>query len=94
MTHDDKVNFFMPEFSISKIINNRFCVDNDKGGSGIGYGMIIGRNLIVQLYLTANFKCQLLQWDGTTVHMKEPIGLLEKSDLNSGEGHSRLRRVD
>ena len=47
-THDVKVPFFMPEFSGSKIINHRFHVDNDEGESGIGYDMIIGRDLMVQ----------------------------------------------
>ena len=58
----------MPEFSSSKIINHRFHVNNSKGKSGIGYGMIIGRDLMVQLGLAADFKCQVLQWDGPTVH--------------------------
>ena len=44
--------------------------------------MIIGRELMVQLGLTANFKQQVLQWDGATLHMKEPRCLLGKSDLN------------
>ena len=44
--------------------------------------MIIGCDLMVQLGLTANFKWQVLQWDGATIHMKEPINLLGKSDLN------------
>ena len=55
-THDVKVPFFMPEFSISKIINHRFNVDNNKGESGIGYNMIIGHDLMVQLGITADFK--------------------------------------
>ena len=80
-THDVKVYFFMPVFSSSKIINNQFHVDNDKGESDIGYEMIIGRDLMVQLGLEDNFKRQVLQWDGTTIHMDEPIGLIGKPDL-------------
>ena len=37
---------------------------------------------MVQLGLEDNFKRQVLQWDGTTVHMKEPRGLVGRSDLN------------
>ena len=70
----------MPELSGSKIINHRFHVDNDEGESGIGYYMIIGRDMMVQLGLTANFKRQVLQWDGTTINMNEFINLLGKSD--------------
>ena len=71
----------MPEFSNSKTINHHFHVDNNKGESGIGYDMIIGHELMVQLGLTDNFKRQLLQWDGATVHMKEQSSLIWKSDL-------------
>ena len=69
-THDAKVPFFIPDFSIRKIIQHRFHVDNDKGESGIGYDMIIGIDLMVQLGLSDNFKRQFLQLDGTTVPMK------------------------
>ena len=47
--------------------------------------MIIGCDLMVQLGLTANFKCQVLQWYDNTVHMKEPSGLLGQSDLKKRE---------
>ena len=43
--------------------------------------MIIGRDLMVQIVLTADFKRQVLQLDGATVRMKEPSGLLGKSDI-------------
>ena len=46
-THDVKVTFCMPEFSISNIINHRLHVYNEKGESGIGYDTIIGRDLMV-----------------------------------------------
>ena len=71
----------MTGFSIRKIINHIFHVNNNEGESDIGYWMIIGLNLIVQLGLPANFKNQVLQWDGATVHMNEPSSLIGKSDL-------------
>ena len=72
-THDSKVPFFKPDFSSSKIINHRFRVDNYKGESGIGYDMIIVRDLM---------KCQVLQWGGVSVLMKEPSSFLGGPDLN------------
>ena len=84
-THDVKVTFCMPELSSSNIINHRFYVDNEKGESGIGYDIIIGRGLMVQLGLTAKFKRQVLQWDVATVHMKEPIKFPGQSDLTKRE---------
>ena len=47
--------------------------------------MIIGRDIMVQLGLTAKFNRQVLQWDGTTVHMKEYRKFLGKSDLTKRE---------
>ena len=47
--------------------------------------MIIGRELMIQLGLTVDFKRQVFQWYGTIVHMKEPSGLLGQSDLNKRE---------
>ena len=84
-THDFKVPFCMPEFSISKIIDHRLHVNNNKGKSGIGYEMIIGHDLTVQLDLVDYFKHKVLQWDGNTVHIKEPRGMLGKYDLNRCE---------
>ena len=60
-THDVKVSFCMPKLSGSKIINHRFHVDKYEGESGIGYDMIILRDMMVQLGLTADFKRQVLQ---------------------------------
>ena len=75
----------MAYFSISKIIEHRFNVDNEKGVLGIGYDIIIGHDLMVQLGLPDKFKHQLIQWDGVTVPMKEPRGLLGQLDLTSYE---------
>ena len=84
-THDVKVPFCMPELYESKIINHRFHVDNDEGELGIGYDIIIGRDMMLQLGLTANFKRRVLQWDGATVNMKESRNLLGQSDLTKRE---------
>ena len=81
-TNSVKLPFCMPEFSSSKTMNHCFNVDIDKGESGIGYDMIIGRGMMVQLGLTSDFKRQVFQWDGATVHMKEPSSLIGKSDLS------------
>ena len=81
--HDVKVPFYMPYLSSRKILDNRFDVKNYKGELGIGYDVIIGRDLMVQLGLPADFKRQVHQWNGATVPMKEPSGLLGELDLTS-----------
>ena len=75
----------MPELSTSKIINHCFHVDNNKVESGTGYDMIICRDLMVQVGLTDNFKHQVLQWDGSTLHIKESRNLLGESNLTNSE---------
>ena len=44
--------------------------------------MIIVRNLMLQLVLTAEFKRQFLQWDVSMVPIKEPSCLWGKTDLS------------
>ena len=69
-TNDVRVPFYMPETSTSKITPHRFHVDNNECKLGIRYAMIIGRDLIVQLGPSENFKRQVPQWDGVTVPME------------------------
>ena len=69
-THDSKLPFCMPEFSIRNIIPHRFNADSNEGESGIGYDIIIGRDLMVQLGLLADSNNQVLQWNGVTLPRK------------------------
>ena len=55
---------------IKKIILHRFNVDNTEGESEIGYDTIIDLELMLQIGTSAEFKSQVLQWDGDTVPMK------------------------
>ena len=86
-THDVKVPFFMPDFSIRKIILNHFHVDNDEGDSGIGYSTILGRYLMLKLGLMAKFKHQGIQWYVTSVPIKEPRSFLIQQILTRRKIH-------
>ena len=55
--------------------------------------MIIGRELMVQLGLSSEFKRQVLQWDGIIVPMKEHISPLGKSDLTSRKIHEMVMKT-
>ena len=59
--HDVKVDFCMPDFSSSKIIEHHFHVNNKNGELGIDYDMMTGRDMMVDLILSTNFKNQVLQ---------------------------------
>ena len=82
-THDVKVRFFMPEFSSSNIILHHFQIHNNDGKSVIGYCIIIGHKLMAQIRLLDEFKLPVLQWDGVTVTMKEPRGMIGQTDRTS-----------
>ena len=64
---------------------HRFHVDNNEGDLFIGYDVIVGRYLIVQMGQTVNFKHHVIQWDGVLVSMKEPMGLLGQKYLTGRE---------
>ena len=51
--------------------------------------MIIGRNLMVQLGISADLKHKFLQWDSDTVPTKEPRSMLGKTYLTS----RKMRKV-
>ena len=70
-THDMKVPFSMREFSSSKIITYLLHVHNEGGYLNIGYIMIIGPDLMVQLCLKDKIELQILEWDDALVPMKE-----------------------
>ena len=88
----DLINF-IPEFSSSKIIEHRSHSENKRVELGIGYDMIIFYDLMVKLDLLADYQRQLLQWDGITVPMKEPIGLLGKSYLTNRNMHELVMQT-
>ena len=55
-THDVKVPFSIPEFYSSKIITHQFHIDNTLGDKRIGYDMIVGHDLMLQLGLKSDFR--------------------------------------
>ena len=68
-----------------------FHIDNNKGDPVIGYDMIIGIDMMVQIGLTAAFKDQLLQWDGSVLPMKEQsilIGQKRFSNYQYAQGEN------
>ena len=43
--------------------------------------MIIGHDMMVQLFLKADFGHQILEWDETIIPMKEPVNFLFQPDI-------------
>ena len=76
-----KVPFIMPEFYSSKIITHCFQFHNTRGDAGIGYDMIICRELMVKLVLKAYYGYQILGWDDTVIYMKEPGNIIGQPEI-------------
>ena len=76
-THDVKVSFCNPDFSRREKKSHRFHVDNYEGESGIGYGIILGPELMVYLVMMVDLKCNVLQWYSAAVPTKETNSLLD-----------------
>ena len=58
---------------------------NARGNEGIGYDMIIGRYLMVQLGLKAKFGRQIMQLEKTVVPMNEPTNFICQPNLTKRE---------
>ena len=52
-----------------------------QGDTQIGYDMIIGHDLMVQLGPKADFGCKILEWDEPVIPMREPGNFLGKPNL-------------
>ena len=66
----------MTEFSISKIITHLFHDDYNEGDTYIGYNMIIGSYLMLQIVLIVYFKHKVLERDNSAVPMKSSDNLI------------------
>ena len=61
-----KVQFKLPEFHDTRAVKWDFHVTSQS----MGYGIILGRNLMVELGLEIDFKDLVLKWDDMAVPMK------------------------
>ena len=86
--HIAKVQFTLPQFSTSKIITWKCAIDeSDSPDSGIGYDMIIGRDLLNELGIDLSFKTKTISWDEMVVPMATHYSYdkTEKKDLSYKE---------
>ena len=78
------VKFRLNEFSDNKSITWDFYIVN--ANHNLGYDMIIGRDLLVELGIILDFKNKTIKWDNDTIAMdSSPLNLKEKSGLTLGQ---------
>jgi hypothetical protein len=66
--YESEIQFKLPEFSNSKIITWKF---NMFESENVGYDLIIGRDLMLELGLDISFKNKNITWEGTTIPMRD-----------------------
>jgi hypothetical protein len=71
-----KLNFTLNEFGGStKIVH---CFHHDESKDGIGYNMIIGRDLLNQLNIDIGFSNGTIKWEDQLIPMKSFFQYLER----------------
>ena len=78
-TETVETKFILPEFSESTTLTQTFHVCDQK----MPYDVILGRNTLQQLGIVLDFKDSVIKWNETSVDMKDPTLLNNKSNLNN-----------
>ena len=66
--HEAEIHFTLPEFSDKKIINWTFSVTDSKD---LGYDMIVGRDLLLELKIDVSFNKKMVNWEGIEIPMRD-----------------------
>ena len=66
--YESEIQFTLPEFSHSKIINWKFHLTELED---IGYDMIIGQDLMTSLGIDISFTRKVVTWEGTEIPMRD-----------------------
>jgi hypothetical protein len=66
--HESKVYFSLPEFSDQKIINWVFNVTNSED---LGYDVILGRDILLNLNMNISFENRNVSWEGIEIPMRD-----------------------
>ena len=82
--YSSEVHFTLQEFSDKKIINWEFNVVDSKN---LGYDMILGRDIMLQLKMDVSFAQKSVSWEGISIPMRDYNRLrqykLSKYELNA-----------
>ena len=73
-----KTTFILKEFFENKSIEWNLHVDSTPGPHR--YDMMLGHDIMRELGITLDFKDQMMTWDDSTIHIKDPGSLLDLLD--------------
>ena len=66
-----QVDFTFPDFSDSKRLTWQFHIDEDDSDEGVGYDMIIGRDLMNKIGILLDFEEKQIRWEGDSISMRD-----------------------
>ena len=78
---ESKIQFSLPEFSDKKKITWTFSVVDSKG---LGYDIILGRDLLLDLKMEISFNKKTVSWEGIDIPMRD-FNKLRRYTLNKKE---------
>ena len=78
---ESKIHFSLPEFSDKKIITWKFSVAEQ---DTLGYDIILGRDLLLELKMNISFEKKLVSWEGIDIPMRD-YNKLKRWTLNKKE---------
>lgn len=87
--YESEIHLSLPEFSDSKIINWKFSVEDSEN---IGYDMIIGRDLMMQLKINFSFENKSVSWEGIEIPMRD-FNRLKKWNISQRELKTIMRET-
>ena len=88
--YESKVYFSLPEFSDQKIIN---WVFNTTSSEDLGYDVILGRDILLNLNINISFEKRNVSWDGIEIPMRD-FNKLRKYKFNKMEFKAFIQERD
>ena len=88
--HESKVYFSLPEFSDQKIIDWVFNVTSSED---LGYDVILGRDVLLNLNMNISFEKRNISWEGIEIPMRD-FGKLRKYKFNKMEFKALIQERD
>ena len=91
--YEVKLKFALEEFNRNTLLKHTFDIDESNDKKGIGYDMIIGRDLLVKLGIDIRFTDQTIKWEDMLVPMKAFAPGKDHKSLSNREIRASIAQI-
>ena len=91
--YEVKLKFALEEFDRNTTLKHTFDIDESNDEKGIGYDMIIGRDLLVKLGIDIRFTDQTIKWEDMLVPMKAFAPGKDHKSLSNKEIRASIAQI-